>query len=130
MGTATGTRVFLQHGWRAAAVLSLAWIAFQFFALSIRGPHVSQHTWLGWQGGWSFRRRPLQENNDVTTPAPTSEQSEKVNREDDLETGKKSIEKTTIGAIGEGGVQPEVDDINDRDDVNSKSITSVDNADE
>lgn len=127
MGTATSTKVFLQHGWRAAAVLSLAWIAFQFFILIIRGPHVSQHTWFGWEGGWSYRRHPAPKDNDVIKPASNSEHSENVNRADDLEMGRKSIDETIIGQAVEEDVQPEA---NDRDDVKSRSVTNVDDVDE
>ncbi|KAF8527953.1 major facilitator superfamily domain-containing protein [Hysterangium stoloniferum] len=57
MGTAAGTMVFIRHGWRAAALLSLAWMVFQFGIMFLRGPHVPRKQWVGWQGGWSLRRR-------------------------------------------------------------------------
>jgi hypothetical protein len=58
MGTAAGTRVYVQHGWRATAVLSMAWMAMQFGVLLARGPHAPRKTWIGWRGGWSLRERP------------------------------------------------------------------------
>jgi hypothetical protein len=51
MGTAVGTKVFVQHGWRAAAGLSLAWYATQLVFLLVRGPHCERYTWFGWEGG-------------------------------------------------------------------------------
>jgi hypothetical protein len=51
MGTAVGAKVFVQHGWRAAAGLSLAWYATQLVFLLVRGPHCERYTWFGWEGG-------------------------------------------------------------------------------
>ncbi|TCD65169.1 hypothetical protein EIP91_003025 [Steccherinum ochraceum] len=59
MGTSVGTKVFLQHGWRASAALSLAWSGFCLFIMLIRGPNVSRYTWVGYEGGWEIRKRRL-----------------------------------------------------------------------
>ena len=56
MGTSVGTKVFLEHGWRAGAALSLAWCGFCVFAMLIRGPNVRRYTWVGWEGGWEVRK--------------------------------------------------------------------------
>jgi len=56
MGTAVGSEVFLQNGWRAAAGLSLAWMGWQLTILLLRGPHCERKTWFGWQGGSSMRK--------------------------------------------------------------------------
>lgn len=56
MGTAAGTKVFLEHGWRAAAALSMGWMGFQLIVLLLRGPHVPRKRWVGWKGGWTLRR--------------------------------------------------------------------------
>ncbi|KAF8480646.1 major facilitator superfamily domain-containing protein [Gautieria morchelliformis] len=58
MGTAAGTKVYVQHGWQATALLSLGWMGMQFVLLLMRGPHTARKTWIGWEGGWSLRRRP------------------------------------------------------------------------
>jgi len=81
MGTAAGTKVFLQHGWRAAAALSLGWMGFQLGILLLRGPHVPRKRWIGWKGGWSLRR---EEETGVSPATPASTE--------DIETGKKSTE--------------------------------------
>lgn len=59
MGTSVGTKVFLQHGWRAGAALSLAWCGFCVFVMLIRGPNVRRYTWVGWEGGWEVRKDRL-----------------------------------------------------------------------
>ncbi|KAH8831355.1 MFS superfamily [Flagelloscypha sp. PMI_526] len=59
MGTSVGTKVFVQYGWRWAAALNMFLVGWQLFALAIRGPHVSRHTWIGWEGGW--RMFPVRE---------------------------------------------------------------------
>lgn len=53
MGTSVGTIVFLQHGWRACAVLLQAWQGFQLAVLFLRGPHCPRKYWFGYAGGWA-----------------------------------------------------------------------------
>lgn len=56
MGTAVGTEVFIQHGWRAAAAVSMAWFGLQLVVLFVRGPHVKRYTWFGYEGGLEARK--------------------------------------------------------------------------
>jgi hypothetical protein len=56
MGTITGTRVFIQHGWRAASALNMAFYGFQIIVLLARGPFVDRYTWFGYQNGWKKRK--------------------------------------------------------------------------
>jgi hypothetical protein len=72
MGTSVGTRVFLQHGWRAAAAINLALLAFQMFALLLRGPHYERFTWFGYEGGLEARKSMLEKRAlaDASTPKP------------------------------------------------------------
>ncbi|TFK41502.1 major facilitator superfamily domain-containing protein [Crucibulum laeve] len=64
MGTAIGTKVFVQYGWRAAAGLGVAWFAFQILVLLARGPHCERYTWVGYEGGISRKKRVHSEEND------------------------------------------------------------------
>ena len=66
MGTAVGTKVFVQFGWRPAAALSVAWSGFTLIVMLIRGPHCPRHTWFGYEGGLRVRK---QSSEDVT-PKP------------------------------------------------------------
>ncbi|KAJ6564151.1 major facilitator superfamily domain-containing protein [Mycena capillaripes] len=56
MGTAVGSQLYLQHGWRVCAVLSVALSGWSLLTLLVRGPHCARYTWLGWEGGWAARR--------------------------------------------------------------------------
>ncbi|KAJ3851099.1 major facilitator superfamily domain-containing protein [Lentinula lateritia] len=56
IGTAAATRVYLEHGWRASAVLGLACAVFQLVILFFRGPHCERYTWVGFQGGWKWKK--------------------------------------------------------------------------
>jgi len=56
MGTSVGTRVFVQHGWRACAFFMLALYAFQLGILVLRGPHCPRNHWFGWTGGFGTRK--------------------------------------------------------------------------
>ncbi|KAF9259083.1 MFS general substrate transporter [Marasmius fiardii PR-910] len=56
MGSSVGTKVFLEHGWRACAGLQLAWVGFSLFVLLLRGPHCQRYTWFGYEGGLEFRK--------------------------------------------------------------------------
>ncbi|KAF8959132.1 MFS DHA1 transporter [Flammula alnicola] len=56
IGTAVGTKIFVQYGWRAAGAFGMGLYAMQLFALALRGPHCKQYTWFGYEGGLGFRR--------------------------------------------------------------------------
>lgn len=56
MGTAVGTKLFVEHGWRAAAGVSEAWVIWDILVLLSRGPHVKRYTWLGYDGGIEPRK--------------------------------------------------------------------------
>ncbi|KAF8073364.1 MFS superfamily [Lyophyllum atratum] len=56
LGTSVGTKVFISHGWRAGAALSMGWYAWQLFILFLRGPHCRRFTWFGYEGGLEARK--------------------------------------------------------------------------
>lgn len=67
MGTAAGSRIFLQFGWRAAAAFALGLYGLQIVLLLMRGPHCKRYTWFGYEGGFEARKpKPLP----PTTVAP------------------------------------------------------------
>lgn len=49
MGTSVGTKIYLQHGWRASGALALGFHGLQLVFLFLRGPNVARYTWLGWK---------------------------------------------------------------------------------
>ncbi|KAF8878807.1 MFS DHA1 transporter [Gymnopilus junonius] len=51
IGTSAGAQIFVQYGWRAAALFGLSLYVMQLFALLVRGPHCSRKTWFGYEGG-------------------------------------------------------------------------------
>ncbi|KAJ8081194.1 hypothetical protein PM082_018037 [Marasmius tenuissimus] len=56
MGSSVGTKLYLEHGWRASAGVQVAWAGFAIFVLLMRGPHCSRYTWLGYEGGGEFKK--------------------------------------------------------------------------
>ncbi|KAI0369394.1 MFS general substrate transporter [Pilatotrama ljubarskyi] len=56
MGTAVGSKVFTEHGWRPDASLNLAWTGWTLFVLFLRGPHCPRYKWIGWEGGFELRK--------------------------------------------------------------------------
>lgn len=56
MGTAVGTHVFIEYGWRPAAALSVAWSVFTLVVMLARGPHCRRNTWFGYEGGCELRK--------------------------------------------------------------------------
>ncbi|KZV67401.1 MFS general substrate transporter [Peniophora sp. CONT] len=56
MGSAVGSEVFLQHGWRANGALMFAFCVFQLVIMLLRGPHVRRYTWFGYEGGLDWRK--------------------------------------------------------------------------
>ena len=61
MGTAVGSKVFTEHGWRADAALNLAWTGWTLFVLFLRGPHCPRYKWIGWEGGFELRKSRVRE---------------------------------------------------------------------
>ncbi|KAK1219523.1 hypothetical protein PQX77_017758 [Marasmius sp. AFHP31] len=56
MGSSVGTKLYLEHGWRAGAGVQVAWAGFAIIVLLMRGPHCRRYTWLGYEGGGEFRK--------------------------------------------------------------------------
>ena len=61
IGTSAGTHIYLKHGWRAGAGLSLALVGGMFLILIVRGPHTTQYRWFGYEGGMEWRKEVVQE---------------------------------------------------------------------
>ncbi|KAI0056375.1 MFS general substrate transporter [Artomyces pyxidatus] len=59
MGTAVGTKVFVEHGWRASALVMLGWTVWQLLILVLRGPHCERYTWIGYQGGTEWSKQAI-----------------------------------------------------------------------
>ncbi|KAG9017682.1 hypothetical protein FRB90_000272 [Tulasnella sp. 427] len=60
VGSAVASHIFLRDGWRAAYGASLGFVGIVFLALLVRGPHVSRHTWFGWEGGARLTKKVSQ----------------------------------------------------------------------
>ncbi|BGP08452.1 hypothetical protein JCM10049v2_004299 [Rhodotorula toruloides] len=56
IGTAAGTRVYLDYGYRASGELCLGLTGFMLLVLFLRGPHCPVKQWFGWTGGWELRK--------------------------------------------------------------------------
>ncbi|KAF8959133.1 MFS DHA1 transporter [Flammula alnicola] len=56
MGTSVGTKIFVDHGWRACAAFGMALYGFQIGILLLRGPHCQRRTWFGYEGGFSLKK--------------------------------------------------------------------------
>ncbi|KAF8187755.1 MFS superfamily, partial [Pholiota molesta] len=57
IGTSVGTAIFVEHGWRACALLGMALYGFQLAVLLLRGPHCSRTTWFGYEGGLGLYKK-------------------------------------------------------------------------
>ncbi|KAF9018746.1 MFS superfamily [Hymenopellis radicata] len=90
MGTSVGTQVFVAHGWRASGALSMAFCAWMFFILLLRGPHCDNKTWFGYQGGIEPRKSVV----DSAREHPMTIDEKK----DDVET--ESREKEELPEVG------------------------------
>ncbi|TFY78382.1 hypothetical protein EWM64_g5633 [Hericium alpestre] len=98
MGTPVGSRVFLEHGWRAAGGLMLAWVGWQLAMLFLRGPHVGRYTWVGWSGGMEWRKdvvKARKERWHQQDENGTTEDAEEVNVEQDGKLDERKSEDVT-----------------------------------
>ncbi|TFK57217.1 MFS general substrate transporter [Heliocybe sulcata] len=102
IGTSVGTKVFVEHGWRASAGLSLALCGWQLAILFLRGPHCGLKTWIGWEGGWEARKSVVEASERGATGASDAEKGSPGRDSDsvggtiaqDPADGNKDIEKT------------------------------------
>lgn len=80
MGTAVGTKVFVEGGYRVTGAFCLGLCGLQILALALRGPKVSQYTWIGWKGGMSFKKdnaQDIESGSKDTVVSPPNESSPK-----------------------------------------------------
>ncbi|EPQ54895.1 MFS general substrate transporter [Gloeophyllum trabeum ATCC 11539] len=61
MGTSVGTKIFVEHGWRAASGLAMGFLGWQLLILLLRGPHCGRFTWFGYEGGLEPRKGVVME---------------------------------------------------------------------
>ena len=73
IGTSAGTHIFLQHGWRAGAGLSLGLVGCMILILLVRGPHTTQYRWFGYEGGMEWRKELVQDEAPGDRDCPSSE---------------------------------------------------------
>jgi len=73
MGTAAGTAIFVSHGWRDAAALSMGWYGWQALVLLVRGPHCARYTWFGYEGGIEARKSVIEEKEKIKKAGVTGE---------------------------------------------------------
>ncbi|KAJ7311773.1 major facilitator superfamily domain-containing protein [Mycena albidolilacea] len=107
MGTPVGSQIYLQHGWRACAALSVGLSGAQIVVLLLRGPHCGRYAWVGWEGGWGARRR----KGDAEKPGENSIREEVA--PSDPEKAPETI--NIVGADegeGGGGEAPRREDVN------------------
>lgn len=98
MGTAAGTKVFISHGWRAAACLSMGWYAWIVVILLLRGPHCERFTWVGYEGGLEARKSVVD--------ARTRDKERNEGGQGGRESAGTDSEKATVRDL-EGGVVDE-----------------------
>ena len=87
MGTAVGSKVFTEHGWRPDASLNLAWTGFTLFVLFLRGPHCPRYTWIGWQGGFELRKSRVVARQQAEREAAAAEKQRVVDGDGDVGGG-------------------------------------------
>ncbi|GJE88224.1 MFS general substrate transporter [Phanerochaete sordida] len=97
MGTSVGTSVFNAHGWRAAAALNLGWEGFCVLVLLARGPHCARYTWLGWEGGFAWRKPAADPPQSMNVAEDTKEKEKEDPQELAREESRASTEKAGRG---------------------------------
>lgn len=85
MGTAAGTTVFNQYGWRADAGFSLGLVGWMALMLVLRGPHEGRYTWFGFSSGMRpFKlEHSIIKSEDLETGTATREGSVGVVKEEE-----------------------------------------------
>lgn len=61
MGTSVGSMVFVRFGWVGMEVVAVCFAGVAVAFGGLRGPH--ERGWIGWRGGWGWRRTVEEEEN-------------------------------------------------------------------
>jgi hypothetical protein len=94
MGTSVGTKVFVEHGWRACSLLLLALQGFQMLVLLLRGPHCPRKRWFGYEGGLEARKRVALEKENAQCHGGVQHDPEALMRNgEDMQPDKSCIAK-------------------------------------
>ena len=56
MGTAVGTKLFVEGGYKLSSGIRVVFGGVELLVLLLRGPHVSRGKWIGWEGGMTSAR--------------------------------------------------------------------------
>ncbi|KLO11784.1 MFS general substrate transporter [Schizopora paradoxa] len=104
VGTAVGTKLFIQFGWRAAAGFSLGLFIWQIGILLLRGPHCSRYTWFGYEGGVEARKVVVEE---MKRRKAEEEATEKAASDPDR---KESMSEKRLSSVNEKSRGEEMDD--------------------
>ncbi|KAG8906717.1 hypothetical protein FRB99_006315 [Tulasnella sp. 403] len=51
VGSAVGSQIFLNKGWRTAYCAAIGFVGFMLLVLLAKGPHSARYVWVGWDGG-------------------------------------------------------------------------------
>lgn len=76
-GTAVANRLYAQGGWILSGSVMVGFVGAAILVSLARGPWETG--WVGWSGGWSFKRKALEEKNgakDEETARPEAEGSD------------------------------------------------------
>lgn len=96
VGTAAGNHIYARAGWIGSGSTSVGFIGLAILAMVSRGPWETR--WLGWRGGWSFRKRDA-----LSADGRTVEQSPTTRSREDLEPGRTADEKALEEVAAEEG---------------------------
>ncbi|CCC11019.1 hypothetical protein SMACR_03725 [Sordaria macrospora] len=72
-GTAVGNRLYAQGGWVYSGACGIAFGGFALIICLVRGPR--EQGWIGWSGGWKFRRDDLPSKESETTTEEALEEA-------------------------------------------------------
>ncbi|PPR02514.1 hypothetical protein CVT26_011997 [Gymnopilus dilepis] len=108
-GTAAGTHIFINFGWRAAAAFSMAFYAWMMVILLIRGPHCQRYTWFGYEGGIEPRKKVVEEKRrlaeekekGIATPSPAEESREEEKEREEMDRREEKEEDTRVNVVDE-----------------------------
>lgn len=75
-GTSAGNKLYAQGGWIKSGSCSVGFIGITFIIVALRGPW--EEGWVGWNGGWSMRKKDKMSADGKTAETPTYEPKEQA----------------------------------------------------
>lgn len=91
MGTAAGNHIYARAGWIGSGSASVGFIGGAILTMVVKGPW--ERGWVGWSGGWSFKKMDKGSADGRTAERAMHVREEEVGRDEEVGAEEKALEE-------------------------------------